>query len=201
LYQELCKALGEVFRQLAAQKEAKVEEGHLLSDPVHMLKWLLSVDDCAILNLERLPQPLDSVKQRQEKLRRPSTRDQRGDLGLIWASVSRYTVRTFTTDFCDTKNGGIVSRQPVAQSLSFATSQGFCGFRGPSGRDAEMALGDTTVGSRPRRSVFAGPAKAPDPRCDLMLRRSIRRRPSFSHIERHLRRPPSLFRKRRISYG
>ena len=32
LYQELRKALGEVFRQLAAQKEAKVEEGHLLSD-------------------------------------------------------------------------------------------------------------------------------------------------------------------------
>jgi putative transposase len=37
LYQELRKALGEVFRQLAAQKEAKVEEGHLLSDHVHML--------------------------------------------------------------------------------------------------------------------------------------------------------------------
>ena len=37
LYQELRKALGEVFRQLAAQKEAKVEEGHLLLDHVHML--------------------------------------------------------------------------------------------------------------------------------------------------------------------
>jgi putative transposase len=37
LYQELRKALGEVFRQLAAQKEAKDEEGHLLSDHVHML--------------------------------------------------------------------------------------------------------------------------------------------------------------------
>ncbi len=37
LYQELRKALGEVFRQLAAQKEAKVEEGHLLPDHVHML--------------------------------------------------------------------------------------------------------------------------------------------------------------------
>jgi putative transposase len=33
----LRKALGEVFRQLAAQKEAKVEEGRLLSDHVHML--------------------------------------------------------------------------------------------------------------------------------------------------------------------
>jgi hypothetical protein len=32
-----------------------------------------------------------------------------GDLALIWASVSRYTVRTFTTDFCDTKNGGTPS--------------------------------------------------------------------------------------------
>jgi len=37
LYQELRKALVEVFRQLASQKEAKVEEGHLLSDHVHML--------------------------------------------------------------------------------------------------------------------------------------------------------------------
>src|SRR5208282_4756861 len=37
LYQELRKALTEVFRQLAAQKESKVEEGHLLSDHVHML--------------------------------------------------------------------------------------------------------------------------------------------------------------------
>jgi putative transposase len=37
LYQELRKALGEVFRQLAAQKEAKVEQGHLLPDHVHML--------------------------------------------------------------------------------------------------------------------------------------------------------------------
>ena len=33
LFQELRKALGEVFRQ----KEAKVEEGHLLPDHVHML--------------------------------------------------------------------------------------------------------------------------------------------------------------------
>ena len=37
LYQELRRPLGEVFRQLAAQKEAKVEEGHLLVDHVHML--------------------------------------------------------------------------------------------------------------------------------------------------------------------
>ena len=37
LYQELRKPLGEVFRQLAAQKESKVEEGHLLPDHVHML--------------------------------------------------------------------------------------------------------------------------------------------------------------------
>jgi putative transposase len=37
LYQELRRHLGDVFRQLAAQKEAKVEEGHLLPDHVHML--------------------------------------------------------------------------------------------------------------------------------------------------------------------
>jgi putative transposase len=29
--------LGEVFRTLAAQKESRVEEGHLLADHVHML--------------------------------------------------------------------------------------------------------------------------------------------------------------------
>src|SRR5271165_3335141 len=37
LFQELRKPPGEGFRQLAAQKEAKVEEGHLLPDHVHML--------------------------------------------------------------------------------------------------------------------------------------------------------------------
>src|SRR5271170_417240 len=37
LFQELRKPLGEVFRQLAAPKESKVEEGHLLPDHVHML--------------------------------------------------------------------------------------------------------------------------------------------------------------------
>src|SRR5208282_952412 len=37
LFQELRKPLGEVFRQLAAHKESKVEEGHLLADHVHML--------------------------------------------------------------------------------------------------------------------------------------------------------------------
>jgi putative transposase len=31
------RRLGEVFRQLAAQKESKIEEGHLLPDHVHML--------------------------------------------------------------------------------------------------------------------------------------------------------------------
>ncbi len=29
--------LGEVFRQLAKQKESRIEEGHLLSDHVHMM--------------------------------------------------------------------------------------------------------------------------------------------------------------------
>jgi putative transposase len=37
LFQELRKPLREVFRQLAAQKEARVKEGHLLPDHVHML--------------------------------------------------------------------------------------------------------------------------------------------------------------------
>ena len=37
LYVGLRKYLGEVFRRLAEQKESRVEEGHLMSDHVHML--------------------------------------------------------------------------------------------------------------------------------------------------------------------
>ena len=37
LYGELRRHLGAVFRQLALQKESRVEEGHLLPDHVHML--------------------------------------------------------------------------------------------------------------------------------------------------------------------
>ena len=37
LYVELRKHLGEVFKKLAAQKESRIEEGHLMSDHVHML--------------------------------------------------------------------------------------------------------------------------------------------------------------------
>jgi putative transposase len=35
LYKELRRYLGEVFHRLAAQKESRIEEGHLLSDHVH----------------------------------------------------------------------------------------------------------------------------------------------------------------------
>src|SRR5438046_7078421 len=34
---QLRKHLGEGFRQLAGQKESRIEEGHLLADHVHML--------------------------------------------------------------------------------------------------------------------------------------------------------------------
>jgi putative transposase len=37
LYGQLRVHLGEVFRRLAAQKESRVEEGHLMPDHVHML--------------------------------------------------------------------------------------------------------------------------------------------------------------------
>ena len=37
LYGELRKYMGEVFRKLAAQKESRIEEGHLMQDHVHML--------------------------------------------------------------------------------------------------------------------------------------------------------------------
>jgi putative transposase len=37
LYKELRRHLGEVFRQLAKQKESRIEEGHLMPDHVHMM--------------------------------------------------------------------------------------------------------------------------------------------------------------------
>jgi putative transposase len=37
LYQQLRQHLGEVFRRLAAQKESRIEEGHLRPDHVHMM--------------------------------------------------------------------------------------------------------------------------------------------------------------------
>lgn len=37
MYGELRQHLGEVFRRLAMQKECRVEEGHLMSDHVHMM--------------------------------------------------------------------------------------------------------------------------------------------------------------------
>jgi putative transposase len=37
LYGELRKYLGDIFHELAKQKECKIEEGHLMSDHVHML--------------------------------------------------------------------------------------------------------------------------------------------------------------------
>src|SRR6266581_2093898 len=37
LYGELRRDLGEVFHQLAKQKESRIEEGHLMPDHVHMM--------------------------------------------------------------------------------------------------------------------------------------------------------------------
>jgi len=37
LYEQLRQHLGEVFRELARQKESRVEEGHLMLDHVHMM--------------------------------------------------------------------------------------------------------------------------------------------------------------------
>ena len=37
LYGQLRRYLGEVFRKLAEQKESRIEEGHLMSDHVHMM--------------------------------------------------------------------------------------------------------------------------------------------------------------------
>ena len=37
LYVQVRRDLGEVFRRLASQKEGRIEEGHLMSDHVHMM--------------------------------------------------------------------------------------------------------------------------------------------------------------------
>jgi putative transposase len=37
LYLALRQHLGEVFRQLAERKQSRIEEGHLMSDHVHMM--------------------------------------------------------------------------------------------------------------------------------------------------------------------
>ena len=37
LYAELRKSLGEVFHDLARQKGCRIEEGHMMTDHVHML--------------------------------------------------------------------------------------------------------------------------------------------------------------------
>ena len=37
LYKELRRYLGGLFRRLAEQKESRIEEGHLMSDHVHMM--------------------------------------------------------------------------------------------------------------------------------------------------------------------
>ena len=37
LYEQLRQPLGEVLRRLAAQKESRIEEGHLMSDHVHLM--------------------------------------------------------------------------------------------------------------------------------------------------------------------
>jgi len=37
VYGELRRHLGEVFRKLAEHKESRIEEGHLMPDPVHMM--------------------------------------------------------------------------------------------------------------------------------------------------------------------
>ena len=37
LYEQLRQHLGEVFHKLAQQRESRIEEGHLMPDPVHML--------------------------------------------------------------------------------------------------------------------------------------------------------------------
>ncbi len=47
LYEQLREHLGEVFKRLAVQKESRIEEGHLMSDHVHMM-IAISAEVCSI---------------------------------------------------------------------------------------------------------------------------------------------------------
>ncbi len=67
LYGELRWHLGVVFRKLAEQKESRIEEGHLMSDHVHMMiaippKYAVSqvigfIKGKSAIHLARCPQP------------------------------------------------------------------------------------------------------------------------------------------------
>ena len=46
LFGQLRQHLGEVFHKLAAQKESRIEEGHLQPDHVHMLISILQNTQC-----------------------------------------------------------------------------------------------------------------------------------------------------------
>jgi len=46
LYMQLRRYLGDVFRKLAEQKESRIEEGHLMSDHVHMMISIPSNTPC-----------------------------------------------------------------------------------------------------------------------------------------------------------
>ena len=74
LYGDLRQYLGEVFRRLAQQKESRIEEGHLLSDHVHMLiaippKYAVAQGGGVYQEEERDPFGA-SVRGAQEELRR-----------------------------------------------------------------------------------------------------------------------------------
>ena len=66
LYGELRKYLGEVFRDLAMQKESKILEGHMLGDDIHMLisippKYAVSQVVRFIINPPALPEVTESI--------------------------------------------------------------------------------------------------------------------------------------------
>ncbi len=62
----------------------------------------------------------------------------------IVVAISIAVVRTFTTDFCETKNGGIRSTGSLSRHPKVSV-----GFAAILAQMSQMALGDTTVGSRP----------------------------------------------------
>ena len=74
LYLELRRHLGEVFRRLAGQKEARIEEGHLMPDHLHMMisippKYAVSQSDRIHQREERNP-PGPCLRRTNAQLRR-----------------------------------------------------------------------------------------------------------------------------------
>ena len=101
LYGELRKHLGDVFRNLATQKESRIQEGHLMPDHVHMLisippKYAVSQMIGFIKGKSAIHVARD-VRGAEEELRRDSTFGHGDTSCRRWAGMRKRSGTTSTT--------------------------------------------------------------------------------------------------------